>query len=153
MEKILSLLLIAVFVFSCKSEKSSIQSDLEASNLKGKIWKIDKTIHDASGGCACPAAMKTECNKSQYVYDKMGNLIESCTIDENGDINISTEYIYNRRGVCSGINRYSGEKLVGKEVPVLQGTKVVGYKIYDGDGNNETTLNYKYSGDKISEEK
>lgn len=153
MKKSASILVIAIIAFSCKSEQSHLKSDLEIANLKGKVWKIDKTIHDANGRCACPAAMKTECNQSQFVYDNKGNLIESCKIDENGNINESTKYAYNRRGVCSEITRYSGEKLVGKEVPVLNGTKVTGYKIYNENGINETTLDYVYAGDLISEEK
>ena len=79
MKQFAALLLIAVFAFACKSEKSYVKSDLEAANLKGNVWKVDKTIHDANGKCACPAATKTECNQSKYVYDKKGNIIESCT--------------------------------------------------------------------------
>jgi len=153
MNKSAGILMIVIIAFSCKSEQSSLKSDLELANLKGNVWKIDRTFHDANGKCACPAATKTECNQSQYVYDKNGNLTESYTIDENGTINVSTKYIYNRRGVCSEIDKYSGEKLAGKEVPVLNGAKVTGYKIYNENGINETTLDYEYSGDEISEEK
>jgi hypothetical protein len=145
--------MIVIIAFSCKSEQSVLKSDLELANLKGKVWKIDKTFHDANGKCSCPAATKTECNQSQYVYDKEGNLTESCTIDENGKININTKYIYDRPGVCSEIDKYSGEQLIGKEVSVLDGTKVTGYKIYNENGINETTLDYEYTGDEISEEK
>jgi hypothetical protein len=87
MNKIACLSMIAIIAFSCKTEQSQVKSDLESANLKGKVWKIDKTIHDAEAKCACPAAMKTECNQSQYVYDNNGNLIESNAIDENGIIN------------------------------------------------------------------
>jgi hypothetical protein len=92
--------LIVFIAFSCKSEQLPPKSDLQIANLKGNIWKIDKKVHDANGKCACPAAMKVECNQSQYVYDKKGNLTESFTINENGIINFSTKYIYNRHGVC-----------------------------------------------------
>jgi hypothetical protein len=153
MKKSASLLMIAIIAFSCKSEQSHLKSDLAIANLKGNVWKIDKTIHNANGNCVCPAAMKTECNQSIFVYDKKGNLLVSCTIDENGSINDSSKYAYNRRGVCSEIVKFSGRKLVGKEVPVIQGEKVTGVKIYNENGIIETTLDYVYSGDEISEEK
>ena len=153
MKNSVSLILIAFVAFSCKSTQSNLKSDLEVANLKGNVWKIDKTIHNANGNCVCPAAMKTECNQSKYVYDKKGNLLESCTIDENGTINDSSKYVYNRRGVCSEIAKFSGRKSVGKEVPVLQGERVTGVKIYNENGIIETTLDYVYSGDEITEEK
>ena len=153
MNKSVILLMIAFIAFSCKSEQSQLKSDLAVANLKGNVWKIDKTIHNANGNCVCPAAMKTECNQSKYVYDEKGNLLESYTIDENGSINDSSKYVYNRRGVCSEIAKFSGRKSVGKEVPVLQGERVTGVKIYNENGTIETTLDYVYSGDEISEEK
>jgi antitoxin component YwqK of YwqJK toxin-antitoxin module len=151
MKNFVSLILITFIAFSCKSTQSHLKTDLEVANLKGNVWKIDKTIHNANGNCVCPAAMKTECNQSKYVYDKKGNLLESFTIDENGSINDSSKYVYNRRGVCSEIARFSGKK--SKEVPVLQGERVTGIKIYNENGIIEATLNYVYSGDEISEEK
>lgn len=153
MKPAVALFLIAILATSCKSGQSNLKSDLESANLKGKVWKIDKTIHDANGRCACPAAMKTECNQSKYIYNKKGNLIESYTIDQDGNTNVSTKYVYNRRGLCIEIDKYSGEKLVGKEVPVLEGAKLTEYKIYNENGINETTFTYVYSGDEVSEEK
>jgi hypothetical protein len=153
MNKSVILLIIAFIAFSCKSEQSQLKSDLAAANLKGNVWKIDKTLHDAKGNCVCPAAMKTECNQSKFVYDKKGNILVSYTIDENGSINDSSKYVYNRRGVCSEISKFSGRKSVGKEVPVLQGQRVTGIKIYNEKGSIEAILDYIYSGDEISEEK
>lgn len=153
MKKAAILLLIAIIALSCKSEKSQLKSDLEAANLKGNIWKIDKTIHSTDSKCACPAGMKIECNKSKFVYNKKGNLTKSYKIDENDSINERTEYIYNSQGVCTEMVTYKGEKLVEKEVPVLQGVKTTGCKIYNENGTVETTCDYVYSGDEISEEK
>jgi hypothetical protein len=153
MKKSVNLLMIAIVAFSCKSEQSHLKSDLEIANLKGNVWKIGKTVHDANGKCACPAAMKTECNHTEYVYDTEGKLLVSYTVDENGSINDSSNYIYNRRGGCSEVAKFNGKKPVGKEVAVLQDGIVTGYKIYNESGIIETTLNYVYSGDELSEEK
>lgn len=153
MKKSVSLLLIAFVAFSCKSEQSHLKSDLEIANLKGNVWKISKTVHDANGKCTCPARMKTECNKTEYVYDAKGKLLVSYTVDEFGSSNDSTKYIYNRRGVCSEIAKFNGKKSIGKEVAVLQGKKVIGYKVYNESGIIETELDYVYSGDEISEER
>jgi len=151
MKKSVSLLLIAFVAFSCKSEQSHLKSDLETANLNGKVWKIDRTIHDTQYKCAC--SMKTECNQSKYVYNEKGNLINAITIDENGSVNDSSKYVYNRHGLCSEITKFTGNKLSGKEVPILKGERVTGVKIYDENGTIESTLNYVYSGDEISEEK
>ena len=153
MKKSIILLLIASLAFSCKSEKTRLKSDLEAANLKGNVWKIDKIIHDTDSKCACPAGMKTECNQSKFVYDKKGNLTESYKIDENDSINEVTKYVYNNQGVCSEMATYKGEKLAEKEIPVLVGTQVTGCKIYNENGIAESICNYVYSGDEISEVK
>jgi hypothetical protein len=153
MNKSVNLLIIAIVAFSCKSEQSHLKSDLEIANLKGNVWKVGKTIHDANGRCACPAAMKTECNQTEYIYDTKGNLLVSYTVDENGSVNDSSNYTYNRRGVCSEVAKFNGKKPVGKEVAVLQDGRVTAYNIYNESGVIETTLNYVYSGDEISEEK
>jgi hypothetical protein len=151
MKKSTGLMIIAIIAFSCKSEQSHLKSDLILANLKGNVWKIDRTIHDTQNKCAC--ALKTECNESKYVYDSKGNLLKSYTIDENGSINDSSKYVYNRQGVCSEINRFSGKKSAGKEVPVFERGRVTGVKTYDENGEIESTLAYVYSGDEISEEK
>src|SRR5664280_268978 len=151
MKKSVILLLIAFVAFSCKSEQYHLKSDLETANLMGKVWKIDRTIHNTKYKCAC--SMKTECNQSKYVYDEKGNLIKSFTIDENGSVNDSSKYVDNRNGLCSEITKFNGKKLAGKEVPIIKGKRVTGVKVYDENGRIESTLNYVYSGNEISEEK
>jgi YD repeat-containing protein len=153
MKKTEILSIILIIVFSCKPEQSRLKSDLVLANLKGNVWKIDKTVHNANGACVCPAAMKTECNQSKYVYDTKGNLLVLCTVDENGEINDSSSYVYNRQGRCTEIARFSRKKSAGREVPVFQGGRVAGVKIYNEKSAIETALDYVYSGDEISEEK
>jgi len=97
--------------------------------------------------------LKTECNESKYVYDSKGNLLESYTIDENGIINDSSKYIYDRTGICTEITRFSGKKSSGKEVPIIERGKVTGVKTYDENGKIESSVTYIYSGDEVSEEK
>ena len=143
--------MIAFSAFSCKSEQSRLKSDLASDNLKGKVWKIDKTIHSTGNTCGC--VLKTDCNQTKYVYDEKGNLLAWYTIDEYGLINDSTDYNYNKRGVCSEITMFSKNKPVGKQMPVIKGGKITGYKIYNENGILETTLSYVYSGDEITEEK
>jgi hypothetical protein len=145
-------LLIAVFIlFSCKPEKLHLKSDLAASNLKGSVWKIDKTIHETGKTCGC--VLKTDCNQSKYVYNEKGNLLAWYTIDEYGIINDSTNYKYNKQGVCSEILMYSKSKPAGKQTPVMKGGRLTGYKIYNENGKLENILNYVYSGDDITDEK
>jgi hypothetical protein len=48
---------------------------------------------------------------------------------------------------------YTGEKLVGKEVPVFDGLKTIGYKIFNEEGIIETEFDYIYSGEELTEEK
>jgi hypothetical protein len=151
MKNTIGLLIIAFIAFSCKYEHSHLESDLKLSNLKGNIWKIDKTIHETSSACGC--ALKTECNRTRSVYNEKGNLSELCTIDENGDVNDSSNYMYNRNGICSEIDKFSGTRPAGKEVAIIQGGKLAGYKIFNENGEHEATLTYIYSGDKITEEK
>lgn len=151
MKKSIGLLIIAFIFFSCKSGQTNKKSDLALANLKGSVWKIDKTVHETGSACGC--VLKTECNKSNSVYNEKGNLSELYTIDENGVINDSSKYIYNRQGVCSEIEKFSLKKPAGKEVAVIQGGKLAGYKIFDENGSQVATLTYEYSGDQITVEK
>jgi hypothetical protein len=151
MKKLVCLLVIVSILFSCKPEQLHLKSDLSTSNLKGSVWKIDKTIHSTGHTCGC--VLKTDCNQSKYVYNEKGNLLAWYTIDEYGLINDSTVYNYDKRGVCSEITMFNVKKPVGKQIPVLQDERITGYKIYNENGNLETTLSYAYSGDDITEEK
>jgi hypothetical protein len=151
MKKIAIISIIAFIVFSCKQEQSQLKSDLVLANLKGSVWKIDKTIHKTGNSCGC--VLKTDCNRSKYVYNEQGNLLTWYTVDEFGLINDSTNFNYNKRGICTKITVYNGKQPVGKQIPVLKGEKITGYNIYNEDGVIESTLNYIFTGDEITEEK
>lgn len=76
--------MIAFIAFSCNSVQSHLKSDLEIANLKGNVWKIERTIHDTKNKCAC--AIKTECN--EYEYDTAGNWIKQTKFYESLIVNI-----------------------------------------------------------------
>jgi hypothetical protein len=143
--------MIAFVAFPCKSGQSQLKSDLESANLKGRIWKIERTISDTKNKCAC--AIKDESNKSKYVYDMSGNLIVSYFIDENGKIGDSTVYAYDRRGLCSQITRFNGKKPEGKDLPIIENGKLTGYKTFNENGGLIASSRYVYTGDGITEEK
>lgn len=153
MKQLTSLLLIAIIAFSCKSEKTDLKSDLELANLKGKVWKIERNIHNANAGSACPAAEKVMCNQSIFVYNERGNLIESSDIDDRGNIALNCKYVYDRHDVCNEIQKYTGEKLVGKEVNILIENKLTEIKSFNEYGVNDKIYKYEYSGGLLAEEK
>jgi hypothetical protein len=152
MKNLTCLLLIAVVALSCKSGNTSIKNDLELANLKGSVSQIDKTFHDASAKCVCPAAQKSECNQMSYMYDKKGNLIESTGVDENGAVALKTKYNYNRKGLCEEVQHLSGDNITGKEVTTFQGCRAVAVKAYGEEGKLNSSYKYRYTGDDLSEE-
>jgi hypothetical protein len=144
------LMMIICLLFSCSSEKNIVKSDLEASNLKGKIWKIQRTIYKVGDKVKCPACQRDNDKNSFYVYNAEGKLIKCSEMDENGDTVLVSRYIYNHQGVCSEIDKYSGGKLIGKLINVLQGTIVAEAKEYNEAGAIEYIYKYGYTGNEIS---
>jgi hypothetical protein len=143
-------LAIVVFAISCNSESVIMKTDLDLSNLNGKVWKVEKRIHDASVGCVCPSA-QDECDQSLTIYDKKGNIAQSFDIDPNGDTAVHLKYLYNKNGICTRIEKFSKERLIGKEVPVFQRGKLIKLKVLDENAECVTTYNYKYSGNDVSQ--
>jgi hypothetical protein len=154
MKKIALILLVIVFVISCKSERYTPITDLEASNLKGNVWKIEKTIFKAGDKSKCPCSGLNEDKQTFYTFDNKGNLTESSKVDEDGNIVLISRYLYNRRGVCREIADFlPGGKPAGKEVNIVSGEKVTEIKVYDEEGNIEKTCKYNYSGSELLEAK
>lgn len=149
MNKSLLLSAIAIIVFSCNSQ-SPQKSDLASANLKGKVWKISRTTNETGESCGC--VIKTDCNQSESVYNEKGNLTVYYTVDENKVTNDSSVYLYNSRGICKEIAKYSLRKPAGKEVPLVKGGKINGYKIFNEKGLPEANVNYVLTGDEITEE-
>jgi hypothetical protein len=144
------LMMIVYLLLSCNSEKANVKSDLAASNLKGKIWKIQRTIYKVGDKVKCPACQRDNDKNTFYVYDAEGKLTKCSEMDENGDTVIVSRYIYNNEGVCSEIDKYSGDKMVGKLINELQGSKVTEVKEFNEEGTIENVYKYEYDGNEIS---
>jgi hypothetical protein len=157
MKQLSGLLLVAFLAFSCSTKKSELtalkKTDLEVANLKGSVWKIQKTIHTVGNKCSCPAAEKEECNQASFVYNEQGNLIESCDIDNNGNIDFTYKYNYDKHGVCKEIEKFSSEQLVDKKENIFEDGKLIEVKVFNGEGINENSCQYRYTGDEVSERK
>ena len=155
MKHLAGIFIMTVFAFSCNSKNPDIfelgKSDLEESNLRGKVWKIQKTIHRVGDNCRCPAAERDECNQASFVYNEKGNLIESCDIDNNGNIDFTYKYVYNKYGECLEIDRFSGDQLMGKEVNIHDEGKITEVKEFNEKGINEKIYKYEYSNNEVSD--
>jgi hypothetical protein len=150
LRQITGFLMIICLLFSCDSERSNVKSDLVASNLKGKIWKIQRTIYKVGDKVKCPACQRDNDKNSFYVYDAEGKLIKCSEMDENGDTVLVSRYIYNHQGVCTEIDKYSGGKITGKLVNLLQGGRVTEVKEYNEEGTVENIYKYEYAENEIS---
>jgi len=152
MKQLAYLLITTFIIFSCKSEKYNHQSDLQASNLKGKVWKVEKTIHNADEKITtCPCGEREDCKQALSVYNEKGNLDEYTTIDIDGKILVTSRYSYDRNDLCKEIHRYSGEKLVGKELNIFRGDKLIEVKVINADEVTENVYKYEYSGNEVSD--
>jgi hypothetical protein len=40
-------------------------------------------------------------------------LVESSEIDDNGNINLTSQYVYNKKGLCEEVNKFSDGQLAG----------------------------------------
>jgi hypothetical protein len=144
------LLMIIILIISCNTEKGTMKSDLEASNLKGKIWKIQRTVYKVGDKVKCPACQRDNDKNSFYVYDTEGKLIKCSEMDENGDTVLVSRYIYNDHGLFSEIERYSGGKMTGRLVNLLQDTRVTEAKEYNEAGTIENVYKYEYAENELS---
>jgi hypothetical protein len=148
------ILFIAVFALSCNSERYMPKSDLEASNLKGRIQKIERTVHKAGDKSKCPCNGLDENKQIFYTYNDKGNLTESAKLDEDGNVVLVSKYLYNRQDVCTEIDNYlQGDKPAGQEINTLRGKKVTEVSVLDEEGNTENVYKYGYSGSDLTEGK
>lgn len=145
------ILLMMVFTVSCNSDGYILKSDLEASNLKGTIVKIERTVHKTGAKSKCPCSGLDEDKQTVYTYNEKGNLTELKKLDEDGNIVHISRYSYNRQGVCTGIDNYlTGDKPAGKELNTLRGKKVTEVKVVDEGGDTESVYKYEYSGSDLT---
>jgi hypothetical protein len=141
-------------MISCKSERYIPKTDLEASNLKGSVWKIEKTIFKAGEKSKCPCSGLNEDKQTFFTYDDKGNLTESTKVDEDGNIVLISRYLYSRQGVCKEkADYFPGDKPAGKEVNIVSRKKITEVRVFDEAGNIENISKYDYSGGELSEGK
>jgi hypothetical protein len=146
--------LVFILAISCKSERYTPKSDLEASNLKGRVWKIEKTIFKATDKSKCPCSGLNEDKQTFYTYDEKGNLTESAKVDEDGNTVLISRYLYNRQGVCEEkADYFPGDKPAGKEVNLISRKKITEVRVLDEAGVIENISKYDYSGGELSEGK
>ena len=139
----------ALFVTSCNSERT-IDSDLAASNLKGKIIKIEKIVYKSEETPKCPCGGVIDNRQTRFNYNEKGNLTESSVIDEDGNVVTVSKYIYDRHDVCSGVKRFSGEKLTESEINIINKKRVTRTRVLDEMGKVESIIKYEYSGNQIT---
>jgi hypothetical protein len=146
MKKLTGFILILFVAVSCNSEKSNFKSDLEAANLKGRVWKIQKKIFKADASAQCPACGQDEDKEKLFVYTEKGNLAESTNFDDDGNIVFTSKYKINRQGTCTEIEKFSKNKLIGKEIYVLKEGRIAETRIIDDEGKTQTVYLNEYSG-------
>lgn len=146
--------LAALLIIGCKPDSYVPKSDLEVSNLKGRVQKIEKTVHKAGEKSKCPCNGLDENKQTFFTYNESGNLTESTKLDEDGNIVLISKYIYDRDGVCSEIDNYlPGDIPGGKEIYSIHGKKVTEVRVLDEEGNVENIHSYEYSGSDLTEGK
>lgn len=144
--------IISLLILSCHSEKSGFKSDLEAANLRGKIKKIQRTINLVGDDVKCPACTRDNNKNAYFMYDEKGNLTESVNVDDNGDTVLISKYIYDSHSVCNEIQKYSGGKLVGRDLNKITDGKIEETKEINEDGTPGNIYDYIYTGTMISSE-
>jgi hypothetical protein len=109
-------------------------------------------VHDTKESCNCPASMRSDSKRSLVVYNGNGFLTESSSLGDDANVLVKSEYSYTKKGICSEVIRYSGEKIIGKDEIISQGGKVTVVRVLNRDGYMGKSYTYKYTGDLISEE-
>jgi hypothetical protein len=150
MRNLITIFLVAILILSCRSEKIALKSDLAISNLKGPVLKIEKTVHNATGKIVCPAAEKSECTNSIFIYNKEGNLTESSEIDENGKVMLLSKFDNDNTGACKEIKRFSGDELKSREVNTFKDGLLSEVKVLDEGGKTDNIYQYEYTGTDLS---
>lgn len=151
--KNLSLLSWIIFtILSCNLQNSghsaSKSNDLALANMKGKVSRMQETLHQVKNS-TCPAAGCDNINQQIKLYNEKGNMVESYSINENGDTAFISKYIHNRHNQCKEIDKYNRNVLIGKEVNTFEGKKLLEVKVFNEYGETENINQYEYSGDEL----
>jgi hypothetical protein len=145
MKKLSGILLVMIIALACSSGIAKPETDLAGANLKGKVSRIQKTIHNANSKLCCPASEKNDCKQSIYVYNEKGFITESSNLDIDGDIQETSKYIYDRNDLCTEIDKYSGDQLTGRELNTYDGVNLVETRVFDKNGEISNINKYEYT--------
>jgi hypothetical protein len=155
MKQIANYLICLLVIFSCGTKKTTLQSgmtDLNAANLKGKVFQVRENFHKVGEAC-CPGGDKGDCSQITVLYNEDGYTIESVKIGVNGDTMNTSRYIYNEIGKCTGIENYSRRNLASRELNTIENGHVTGVKIVDNNGNPMNTYLFGYKNDLLTDGK
>lgn len=147
MKKLAELLFIAIIAISCNTKKT----DLEESNIKGKVWKIQETSFKGEEKFGkYQIGDKNYYGHSLYIFNERGNLIESQVLDRKGKPEDISKFTYNEDNLCIEITTLEDNELKRKQVNSFQGHKLIEVKLFDKKGEIVNTYRYDYKGDVIS---
>jgi len=138
---------LSALIIGCNSKRN----DLEESNLKGKIWKIQESSFKGEEKFGkYQIGDKNYWGHSLYIFNEDGNIIESLNLDRMGNTVSQSKYIYDGNNNCVEIETYEVDKLASKQINTIENNKESEVKIFDKDGNLTNFYKYNYSGDVIS---
>lgn len=147
MKKLAELFFIAIIAISCNTKKT----DLEESNIKGKVWKIQETSFKGEEKFGkYQIGDKNYYGHSLYIFNERGNLIESQVLDRKGKPEDISKFTYNEDNLCIEISAFEDNELKSKQINSFQGKKLVEAKLYDKKGALENTYRYDYRGNVIT---
>lgn len=149
MKKIITVfLVIATFFTSCGFKKN----DLEKSNLKCKIWKLEETKFEGKDKLGkYQIGNKKEYGHRFVMFNREGNIIENKLLyGKEEEILALEEYSYDNDGNCKEIVTYEENEVVQKQVNKIDNDKITEAQIFDKNGRPGNKYQYNFSGEDIS---
>jgi len=146
MKKLLFPLALSILIASCSGNSTQMRTDLEAANLKGKVMKVEKKLHNATGKAVCPGAESMNCNNSVFVYNEKGFLTETSEGDDGGMIMARNEYKYGSDGKLKEIIKYAGDAIKNRDLNTYENGLLKEVKVVNDIDSVETIYNYDYNG-------
>ncbi|GAB4258226.1 MAG: hypothetical protein Kow0027_25690 [Saprospiraceae bacterium] len=141
------ILAFASLLTSCSSNKT----DLEKFNLKGKIWKVTKTVYEGEERFGkYKIGEKRYYGHQLYIFNEKGNLLESQQLDRKGKIETVTKYSYDKKGNCTEITTYENNRVKQRQVNLISDNLIVEVHFFDDNGELTEKRQYNYSGSEIS---
>lgn len=144
--KIFYILTLTILI-SCSNSKN----DLDKSNLKGNVWKIQETSYEGEEKFGeYVVGDKNYWGHSYYEFNKAGNITVSKKLDDDGEVISISKYTYDKSDNCILIVTYMDDELTHKQVNVIDKNRIIEVKVFDKDEELESIYKYDYSGNDIS---